>query len=180
MLIEKLSRLGEGRRRKELENYVRLVNSFEEDVKELSDAYLFLRNVEHRLQYLDDAQRHDLPQDDEDQGRLARMCSFSSWDQFRKALETHRSAVSRHFEAVFAQPHQESEPWPEHPRLAALRSSQRYAALPDESRRRLDAVIPALARATRSGADPESATSIGMRVRRGSSMKRENSSFLPP
>jgi len=131
-------------------------------VKELSDAYLFLRNVEHRLQYLDDAQRHDLPQDDEDQGRLARMCSFSSWDQFRKALETHRSAVSRHFEAVFAQPHQESEPWPEHPRLAALRSSQRYAALPDESRRRLDAVIPALARATRSGADPESALARGV------------------
>ena len=27
---------------------------------------------------------------------------------------------------------QEAEPWPEHPRLAALRASQRYAALPDE------------------------------------------------
>ena len=30
-------------------------------VEELRAAYVFLRNVEHRLQYLDDAQRHDLP-----------------------------------------------------------------------------------------------------------------------
>src|SRR6185503_10753210 len=29
---------------------------------ELADAYRFLRNLEHRLQYLDDAQRHDLPE----------------------------------------------------------------------------------------------------------------------
>ena len=51
-------------------------------VKELSAAYVFLRNVEHRLQYLDDAQRHDLPQDAQDQARLARMCNFPSWKEF--------------------------------------------------------------------------------------------------
>src|SRR5437868_15480506 len=33
-------------------------------VNELSAAYVFLRNVEHRLAYLDDAQRHDLPEAD--------------------------------------------------------------------------------------------------------------------
>jgi len=126
-------------------------------VTELGAAYVFLRNVEHRLQYLDDAQRHDLPQDAEDRLRLARMCNFAGWDEFSSALEKHRHAVSRHFEAVFAESRQEAEPWPEHPRLAALRASQRYAALPDESRRRLDALIPALARATRAAPDPEAA-----------------------
>jgi glutamate-ammonia-ligase adenylyltransferase len=131
-------------------------------VTELGSAYLFLRNVEHRLQYLDDAQRHDLPQDAEDRARLARMSRFSTWSEFRETLDKHRQAVSRHFEAVFAESKQEAEPWPEHPRLAALRASQRYAALSDESRRRLDALIPALARATRSAPDPEAALARGV------------------
>jgi glutamate-ammonia-ligase adenylyltransferase len=123
--------------------------------QELSEAYVFLRNVEHRLQYLDDAQRHDLPQQAEEQARLVRMCGFTSWEEFSKALEAHRAAVSRHFDAVFAESRQESEPWPDHPRLESLRASQRYAALPAESRRRLDALIPALARAAAASADAE-------------------------
>ena len=126
-------------------------------VEELGAAYVFLRNVEHRLQYLDDAQRHDLPQDAEDRLRLARMCKFTDWDAFYSVLEKHRQAVSRHFDAVLAESKQEAQPWPEHPRLAALRASQRYAALPDESRRRLDALIPPLARATHAAPDPEAA-----------------------
>src|SRR6266581_2752964 len=48
----------------------------ESAARDLSAAYLFLRNVEHRLQYLDDAQRHDLPRDDDDRARLARMAGF--------------------------------------------------------------------------------------------------------
>jgi [glutamine synthetase] adenylyltransferase / [glutamine synthetase]-adenylyl-L-tyrosine phosphorylase len=123
--------------------------------QELSAAYVFLRNVEHRLQYLDDAQRHDLPQQAEEQARLARMCRFASWDEFSRALGAHRAAVSRHFDAVFAESRQESEPWPDHPRLESLRASQRYAALPAESRRRLDALIPALARAAAASGDAE-------------------------
>src|SRR5687767_4830042 len=54
--------------------------------RELSDAYVFLRNVEHRLQYLDDAQRHDLPTDEEDRERLARMAGFSGWQAFEEKL----------------------------------------------------------------------------------------------
>jgi [glutamine synthetase] adenylyltransferase / [glutamine synthetase]-adenylyl-L-tyrosine phosphorylase len=123
--------------------------------QELSAAYVFLRNVEHRLQYLDDAQRHDLPQQAEEQARFARMCRFASWDEFSRALGAHRAAVSRHFDAVFAESRQESEPWPDHPRLESLRASQRYAALPAESRRRLDALIPALARAAAASGDAE-------------------------
>jgi glutamate-ammonia-ligase adenylyltransferase len=131
-------------------------------VSELGAAYAFLRKVEHRLQYLDDAQRHELPQDAEDQARLARMSGFSSWDEFRQVLDRHRLAVSRHFEAVFAESKARAEPWPDHPRLAALRASQRYAALPDESRRRLDALIPALARAAQATPDAESTLTRGL------------------
>ncbi|HYG55306.1 MAG TPA: bifunctional glutamine synthetase adenylyltransferase/deadenyltransferase, partial [Burkholderiales bacterium] len=72
-------------------------------VQDLCEAYVFLRNVEHRLQYLDDAQRHDLPEDAEDQARLARMSGFSSYEEFLDGLNAHRQAVSRHFEAVFAE-----------------------------------------------------------------------------
>jgi [glutamine synthetase] adenylyltransferase / [glutamine synthetase]-adenylyl-L-tyrosine phosphorylase len=123
--------------------------------RELSDAYRFLRSVEHRLQYLDDAQRHNLPQDPEDRARIAAMCGSASWEAFHAQWRAVRDSVSRHFLDVFAEPAAPPEPWPAHPRLAALRASQRYAALPEESRRRLDRLVPALARATQATPDPE-------------------------
>jgi glutamate-ammonia-ligase adenylyltransferase len=134
----------------------------ESAARELAEAYVFLRNVEHRLQYLDDAQRHDLPEDDDDRSRLAAMSGFSSWKDFSARLGAVRAAVSRHFERVFAEPEAAAEPWPEHPRLAALRSSQRYAALPEASRRRLDRLMPALARAARATDDPEATLARGV------------------
>src|SRR5216117_15561 len=127
----------------------------EQAARELADAYVLLRNVEHRLQYLDDAQRHDLPADEEDRARLAKMSGFASWEAFSARLQAVRNAVSRHFENVFAERDAQAAAWPEHPRLDALRSSQRYAALPADSRRRLDALIPALARAAQATPDAE-------------------------
>jgi len=131
---------------------------------ELCEAYVFLRNVEHRLQYLDDAQTHELPTGDEDRARLARMADFGSWKAFRGALNAHREAVTRHFQAVFAEPGTETEPkpWPEHPRLAALRASQRYLQLPEDSRRRFDTLIPALAGAAAAAPDPEATLTRGI------------------
>ena len=129
---------------------------------ELADAYRFLRNLEHRLQYLDDAQRHDLPENTDDRARIARMMGFSSWEIFSAELARKREAVTRHFEAAFAEREQKAEPWPEHPRLAALRASQRYAALPADSRRRLDALVPPLARAARATPDPEATLARGV------------------
>ncbi len=123
--------------------------------RELAEAYEFLRKVEHRLQYLDDAQRHDLPADEEDRGRLAAMSGFDSWKDFYSRLSELRASVSRHFENVFAEREAAAEPWPEHARLAALRGSQRYAALPEQSRQRLDRLVPALARAARNTPDPD-------------------------
>ena len=134
----------------------------EQAARELSDAYVFLREVEHRLQYLDDAQRHDLPEEEDDRARLARMAGFASWQAFSARLQAVRNAVSRHFENVFAERDAEAAPWPEHPRLDALRSSQRYAALPADSRRRLDALVPALAKAAAATADPQATLARGV------------------
>jgi [glutamine synthetase] adenylyltransferase / [glutamine synthetase]-adenylyl-L-tyrosine phosphorylase len=133
-----------------------------EATKELAEAYVFLRNLEHRLQYLDDAQRHDLPQDPEDRARVAAMCGFPSWTEFNSKLEKIRAAVSRHFADVFAEAETPLEPWPDHPRLAALRSSQRYAALPQESRQRLERLMPALARAAQATPDPYATLTRGV------------------
>ena len=133
-------------------------------MQELADAYIFLRNVEHRLQYLDDAQTHELPADAGDRARLAQMAGFESWETFYMQLEAHRRAVTRIFQEVFTEPGAETEagPWPEHPRLAALRSSQRYLQLPEDSRRRFDALIPALARAAAATPDPEATLARGV------------------
>ena len=134
----------------------------EQAARELADAYVLLRNVEHRLQYLDDAQRHDLPADEEDRTRLARMSGFASWEAFSARLQSVRDAVSRHFDSVFAERDAQAAAWPEHPRLDALRSSQRYAALPADSRRRLDALVPALAKAAAATADPQATLARGV------------------
>jgi glutamate-ammonia-ligase adenylyltransferase len=133
----------------------------ESAARELTEAYVFLRNLEHRLQYLDDAQRHDLPEDAGDRARIAEMCAFPSWEAFHQKLQSVRSTVSRHFDAIFAQRDAPAEPWPEHPRVAALRASQRYAALPEESRRRLDRLMPALGRAAQATPDPDATLARG-------------------
>ena len=131
---------------------------------ELSEAYVFLRNVEHRLQYLDDAQTHELPAEAGDRARLAQMADFASWEDFQAALRAHREAVTRHFQAVFADPGAESDarPWPDHPRLMALRRSQRYLQLPDDSQRRFDVLVPALAEAAAATPAPEATLARGV------------------
>ncbi|MGQ0511722.1 MAG: bifunctional [glutamate--ammonia ligase]-adenylyl-L-tyrosine phosphorylase/[glutamate--ammonia-ligase] adenylyltransferase [Betaproteobacteria bacterium] len=132
-------------------------------VRELSAAYVFLRNLEHRLQYLDDAQTHLLPTDEEDRRRIALMMDFADWTVFRVALEAHRDAVTRHFRAVFAESAEDADaPWPEHPRAEQLRSSQRYAQLPEDSRRRVDRVVPLLAKAAKATPDPDATLARGI------------------
>src|SRR5258707_10683369 len=69
---------------------------------ELSEAYVFLRRLEHRLQYLDDAQTHELPSRTEDRALVAQAMGFDSWDAFRAALGAHRARVSSQFEQVFS------------------------------------------------------------------------------
>jgi glutamate-ammonia-ligase adenylyltransferase len=65
--------------------------------KELTDAYNFLRKVEHRLQEYADLQTHDLPQNPTDRLRLALSMDFDTWDLFAHELDRHRRIVQLHF-----------------------------------------------------------------------------------
>ncbi len=69
-------------------------------VDSLREAYQFLRNVEHRLQYRDDAQTHDLP---EDAGEHAALAAAMNLDvaEFDRALATHRGVVTFTFAQTF-------------------------------------------------------------------------------
>ena len=73
-----------------------------ETVTQLLDSYAFLRNLEHRLQYLDDAQTHTLPALDADRQLIARMMNLPDAPALLAALETHRIFVAGQFDAIFS------------------------------------------------------------------------------
>ncbi|MEA3278330.1 MAG: bifunctional [glutamate--ammonia ligase]-adenylyl-L-tyrosine phosphorylase/[glutamate--ammonia-ligase] adenylyltransferase [Pseudomonadota bacterium] len=79
-------------------------------VRELSQAYVFLRRVENRLQAWKDRQTHLLPQDGPGCLRLARAMGFPGWDAFIAVLDGHRRCVQGHFDRVFEAPHTNEEP----------------------------------------------------------------------
>ncbi|MBI3432804.1 MAG: bifunctional [glutamate--ammonia ligase]-adenylyl-L-tyrosine phosphorylase/[glutamate--ammonia-ligase] adenylyltransferase [Hydrogenophilales bacterium] len=72
--------------------------------QELAAAYDFLRRLEHRIQYLDDAQTQLLPDDTASQAMLAEAMNFPDYAALLAALDRHRNKVTRHFEQVFAAP----------------------------------------------------------------------------
>jgi len=76
----------------------------EKAVAELSEAYCFFRNLEHRLQYLDDLQTQTLPRAAADQALIGETMGFSSYEGFLERLDDHRSRVTGHFEHIFAAP----------------------------------------------------------------------------
>ncbi len=81
-----------------------------ESVQSLNAAYDFLRRLEHRLQYLDDAQTHSLPVSPEDQHTIAASMGFSAFEAFQAVLDHHRQTVTTHFEAVFSDPNKDRAP----------------------------------------------------------------------
>lgn len=74
-----------------------------ERVAALQNAYVFLRNLEHRLQYLDDAQTQALPENADDRARIAGAMGFNDWHAFLTALDQHRLLVRHEFDSLFAQ-----------------------------------------------------------------------------
>lgn len=64
---------------------------------ELEQGYLFLRNLEHRLQEYADQQTHQLPVDSTEMARLALSMGFGEVDAFQTALDLHRRNVHYHF-----------------------------------------------------------------------------------
>lgn len=85
----------------------------ETTAKELTEAYAFLRNLEHRLMYVEDAQTQELPKTDEAKARIAKAMqhpptanteqdAHESWAAFLAKLNTHRQLVQLHFDATFS------------------------------------------------------------------------------
>jgi glutamate-ammonia-ligase adenylyltransferase len=65
-------------------------------------AYTFLRNLEHRLQYVDDAQTHTVPAGDAERAVLARMMGLPDAPALLAALAATRAYVAGQFDAMFA------------------------------------------------------------------------------
>ncbi|MBO9537625.1 bifunctional [glutamate--ammonia ligase]-adenylyl-L-tyrosine phosphorylase/[glutamate--ammonia-ligase] adenylyltransferase [Herbaspirillum sp.] len=142
-------------------------------VEQLLAAYTFLRNLEHRLQYLEDAQTHTLPVNADDLLLVARMMGCPDTAGLLQELEAHRRIVAAQFDAIFndkqAAPDSESDApgindadgleaiadalklvgFPEADiedgakRLHLTWQSPRMQSLPEQSRNRLNTVINA-------------------------------------
>ena len=66
----------------------------------LAQAYLFLRQVEHRIQYLDDQQTHVLPTRDDDLAWIAQTMGHADCCSFLHALDAHRELVAQEFDTL--------------------------------------------------------------------------------
>ena len=66
----------------------------------LAKAYVFLRQVEHRIQYLDDQQTHVLPTNDEDLNWMALTLGFGDACDFLSQLDSHRELVAHEFDRL--------------------------------------------------------------------------------
>jgi glutamate-ammonia-ligase adenylyltransferase len=71
-------------------------------VYQLLSSYTFLRNLEHRLQYLDDAQTHTLPANDADRLTVAQMMGLADVPTLLAQLEAHRQFVAGQFDEMFS------------------------------------------------------------------------------
>jgi len=150
-------------------------------VQELTEAYRFLRNLEHRLQYLDDQQTHVLPQPEADRARIAGAMGLDGYGALAATLDTHRARVTDHFEQIFAASsggeHALTSVWQENAntgksvdalaalgfrepqaiesRLQGMRSGSRYREMPAASQSRLDRLVPLAIEAAATQKDPD-------------------------
>ncbi|OGS99070.1 MAG: bifunctional glutamine synthetase adenylyltransferase/deadenyltransferase [Gallionellales bacterium RIFCSPLOWO2_12_FULL_59_22] len=137
---------------------------------DLDAAYVFLRNLEHRLQYLDDQQTQELPEKTEDREIIADAMGYADYAALLNDLDRHRMLVNQQFEQIFGA-HEEGpddgQLWHEGmtaeelqprleklgyraandtaQRLLQLHDGSRYRQLPELSRQRLDKLIPQFA-----------------------------------
>ena len=69
--------------------------------RELEDAYLFLRHVEHRLQMVADEQTHTLPSEGEPLTAFVRFLGFENVDAFAEVLLAHLRNVQQQYSRLF-------------------------------------------------------------------------------
>jgi glutamate-ammonia-ligase adenylyltransferase len=163
-----------------------------EAVAELRAAYTYLRNLEHRLQYLDDRQTQNLPTDEDDRQAIAQMMGKADHAALRHELDIHRAVVTRHFESIFAAArdrgavHAQNDVWQqavtdEHAiarlgslgysdpaglqaRLADFRTGARYRRMAASGQARLDRLMPRLIEAACGTPDPDATFERSLRV----------------
>jgi len=68
---------------------------------ELSQAYRYLRAIEHRIQMVADEQTQKLPSDDDQLSSFARFCGYETRDQFCEAVKTQLGVVQGHYAELF-------------------------------------------------------------------------------
>src|SRR4029079_7710910 len=134
-------------------------------VQELTEAYVFLRNLEHRLQYLDDKQTQTLPGQQEDQALIAAAMDYADYGALGTQLDVHRARVTQQFEAIFTsekEAHPLARVWHRDDeesleilraagygdaqaalnRIVALRNSARVRQMPQASPSRMEQLVP--------------------------------------
>ncbi|HEX5280195.1 MAG TPA: bifunctional [glutamine synthetase] adenylyltransferase/[glutamine synthetase]-adenylyl-L-tyrosine phosphorylase [Micropepsaceae bacterium] len=69
--------------------------------RDLSQAYVFLRMVEHRLQMIEDQQTHLLPKSPDGLDHVARFAGFDDTNKFEETLRGHLENVQKHYAQLF-------------------------------------------------------------------------------
>ena len=87
-----------------LQRVVRAQLMPQESAQALAQAYVFLRQVEHRIQYLDDQQTHVLPTEDPDLSWIALTMGYGDSSDFLADLNSHRERVAQEFDQLLGQP----------------------------------------------------------------------------
>ncbi|BCO29417.1 bifunctional glutamine synthetase adenylyltransferase/adenylyl-removing enzyme [Rhodoferax lithotrophicus] len=144
----------------------------------LARAYVFLRQLEHRIQYLDDQQTHVLPTQDQDLNWIAHTMGYETSQQLLGQLDAHREIVAQEFDKLLGGPNPQckgcqsikptdaiqtmDELLPQlgesfRQRLDAWRAHPRVLALRDEARVRLWRLIARTAQWVKEGTVTEEA-----------------------
>ncbi|WP_157394779.1 bifunctional [glutamate--ammonia ligase]-adenylyl-L-tyrosine phosphorylase/[glutamate--ammonia-ligase] adenylyltransferase [Ursidibacter arcticus] len=114
-----------------LPHFVPLNLLSQQQVEQLQQAYLFLRNVENILQAINDQQTQTLPTDPIDQARIAFVCQCDTWQIFLNQLQQHQQNVRAIFNELIGEDEQESDD-AENPLLATWRDILHYQMTEDE------------------------------------------------
>jgi glutamate-ammonia-ligase adenylyltransferase len=142
-----------------------------EECRALADAYEFLRRLEHALQYVDDAQTHEIAPAGPQRDRVARLLGLADGDELIARYRAHTAPVAALFDRIFAAPARAGADLPaadltsalaalEFPdpgamaeRVAALLDSPRVSATSEANRKRVAHLVrgalPAIAEEAR-------------------------------
>jgi len=172
-------------------------------VADLGAAYVFLRNLEHRLQYLDDQQTQELPVKPEDREIIAAAMGYADYAALLADLDRHRALVNQQFEQIFGAPEEgqdDGQFWHEginaeelHDRLETLgyrkisdsaqrllqlQAGSRYRQLPELSRQRLDKLVPQFINLCAQQSNPDETLSRLLALLEGISRRASYLAFL--